>query len=71
MKEGALKPGDRVAWDTSQGPTTGIIKKKLIRPAKIKSHLVKASAENPEYLVQSIKSGGKAAHKASALRKSR
>ena len=69
MKKESLKPGARVRWNTSQGPTTGVVEKKLTRPAKIKSHVVKASAANPEYLVKSIKSGGNAAHKASALKK--
>jgi len=69
MKKSGLKPGDRVTWNTSQGRTTGIIEKKLTHPTNIKSHPVKASPENAEYLVQSLKSGGKAAHKTSALRR--
>jgi hypothetical protein len=64
-----LKPGDRVQWNTPQGKTTGTVKKKLTSPKKIKGHLAKASKENPEYLVQSEKSGKDAAHKPSELRK--
>ena len=64
-----LKPGDQVEWQTSQGKTSGVVKKKLTAKTKIKSHVVAASKENPEYLVQSTKSGGVAAHKPDALKK--
>jgi hypothetical protein len=61
--------GDKVTWTTSQGETQGVVEKKLTRPMKIKQHQVAASPENPEYLVRSSKSGGKAAHKPESLRK--
>jgi hypothetical protein len=66
-----FKPGDRVQWNTPQGKTTGKVKKKLTSPKKIKSHVAKASKDNPEYLVQSEKSGKEAAHKPGELRKAR
>jgi hypothetical protein len=65
----ALKPGDHVEWKTSQGKTTGTVKKKLTAPRKIKGHKVAASPDHPEYLVESDKSGKPAAHQASGLRK--
>lgn len=68
-KEAALKPGDKVEWETSQGKTSGTIKKKLTAPTDIKTHHVAASKENPEFLVESEKSGGQAAHKPSSLKK--
>ncbi|HEU4639726.1 MAG TPA: DUF2945 domain-containing protein [Candidatus Binatia bacterium] len=64
-----LKPGDRVQWNTPQGKTTGTVKKKLTSAKKIKGHVAKASRENPEYLVQSEKSGKQAAHRPGELRK--
>ena len=64
-----LKPGDSVAWKTPQGETKGTVKKKLTKPMKIKGHTVAASPENPEYLVESAKSGKEAAHKAESLKK--
>ncbi|MDQ6861766.1 MAG: DUF2945 domain-containing protein [Verrucomicrobiota bacterium] len=64
-----LKPGDQVEWQTSQGKTSGVVKKKLTAKTKIKTHAVAASKANPEYLVQSTKSGGVAAHKPDALKK--
>ena len=66
-----FKPGDRVQWNTPQGKTTGIVKKKLTSAKKIKGHVAKASRENPEYLVQSEKSGKQAAHRPGELHKAR
>jgi hypothetical protein len=66
-----LKPGDRVQWNTPQGKTTGTVKKKLTAAKTIKGHVAKASKQNPEYLVQSDKSGKQAAHKPNELHKAR
>lgn len=66
-----LKAGDAVEWQTSQGKTSGTVKKKLTSKTKIKSHVVAASKDDPQYLVQSKKSGGLAAHKPAALKKKR
>ena len=65
----AFKPGDQVAWETSQGATQGRVVKKQTTPTKIKTHEVAASKENPQYIVESDKSGKRAAHKAQELRK--
>ena len=64
-----LKNGDKVEWNSSQGKINGTVEKKLTAPMKIKSHEVKASKENPEFLVKSDKTGAEAAHKAEALKK--
>ncbi len=64
-----LKKGDSVEWETPQGKTSGTVKKKLTKPTDIKNHHVAASEDNPEYLVESDKSGEEAAHKPSALKK--
>jgi hypothetical protein len=65
----ALRPGEEVDWNTSQGMTHGKVVKKLTEAGKIKDHTVAASPDNPEYLVESAKSGKRAAHKRSALKK--
>ena len=65
----SLKKGDKVEWDSSQGTIEGTVEKKLTEPMKIKSHEVKASEDNPEYLVTSDKTGAQAAHKPEELRK--
>jgi hypothetical protein len=44
------------------------IEKKQTSDTKIKGHTVKASKDDPQYIVKSDK-GGKAAHKADALKK--
>lgn len=64
-----FKKGDKVEWNTSQGKTTGVIKRKLTEPMDIKGHHVAASEEEPQYLVESDKSGEEAAHKPDALKK--
>ena len=66
-----LKKGDKVEWETSQGATSGTVKKKLTSPTDIKGHRAKASEDEPQYLVESDKSGEKAAHKPESLRKSK
>ena len=47
------KAGDNVAWKTSQGETTGKVVEKVTQETKIKGHVVAASPENPEYIVES------------------
>jgi hypothetical protein len=69
MSEKTFKTGDTVKWDHSQGTTTGKVVRKLTRPTTIKTHKVAASPDNPEYLVESGKTGARAAHRPSELRK--
>ncbi|MEH1968096.1 MULTISPECIES: DUF2945 domain-containing protein [unclassified Nostoc] len=64
-----FKKGDRVEWNTSQGKTTGKVVQKLTSPTDIKEHHIAASEDNPEYLVESDKTGKQAAHKPDALKK--
>ena len=64
-----LKTGDAVEWQTSQGKTAGTVKKKLTSKTKIKTHVVAASKDDPQYLVESKKTGAVAAHKPAALKK--
>lgn len=63
-----LKAGDSVRWDHSQGTTTGEVVRKVTKPTHIKAHRVAASPENPQYIVESGKTGTRAAHKPSELR---
>lgn len=64
-----LKPGDKVEWNTSQGKTHGSVEKKPNSETHIKKHKVKATKEDPQYIVKSDKSGKKAAHKPEELTK--
>ena len=69
MTRKSLKAGDKVSWDHSQGSSTGEVVKKVTSPTQIKGHRVAASKDNPEYIVESDKTGARAAHKPSELRK--
>jgi hypothetical protein len=64
-----FKPGDQVSWNTPQGKTVGQVVKKLTARTEIKGHTVAASEEDPQYLVESDKTGSQAAHKPEALTK--
>ncbi|MBB4477948.1 DUF2945 domain-containing protein [Rhizobium etli] len=64
-----LNKGDEVDWTTSQGKTEGKVVKKQSSPTKIKGHEVKASAAKPQYIVESDKSGRRAAHRPAELNK--
>jgi hypothetical protein len=63
-----IKKGQRVAWTTSQGETTGTVEAKLTKPTTIKRFRVKASPEKPKLLVRSERTGAKAAHAPTSLR---
>ena len=69
MTDKTFKAGDTVRWDHSQGTTTGKVIRKVTSPTRIKTHKVAASPDNPEYIVESGKTGARAAHKPSELRK--
>ena len=69
LTDKSFKAGDKVKWDHSQGTTEGKVVRKLTSPTKIKGHKVAASKDNPEYLVESGKTGARAAHKPTELRK--
>ena len=62
------KSGDKVTWKSHGGEAHGKVVKKQTSDTTIKGHQVRASADDPQYIVESD-NGGKAAHKASALKK--
>jgi Hypervirulence associated proteins TUDOR domain len=62
-----FKAGDKVQWESSQGTLDGTVKKKLTEPIDIKGHHVAASKDEPQYLVESDKTGKEAAHKPESL----
>ena len=63
-----LKKGDAVTWKSHGGTAHGTVEKKVTADTKVKGHQVRASKDDPQYLVKSD-NGGKAAHKADALKK--
>ena len=64
-----VKTGDTVTWKSPGGEAKGKVEKKVTSDTTIKGHKVKASSDDPQFIVRSEKSGGRAAHKPSALKK--
>ena len=62
-----LKAGDKVKWKSHGGEAHGHVVKTLTADTKIKGHQVRASADEPQYLVESDSGAGRAAHKPGAL----
>ena len=65
----SFSKGDKVTWNTPQGKTTGKVVEKLTEATEVAGHHVAASEKEPQYLVESEKSGKRAAHKPEALTK--
>jgi hypothetical protein len=68
MASGFTK-GDRVSWNTSQGRTQGVVVERKTRDFQFAGQHFTASDDEPAFIVESEKSGDRAAHKGSALRK--
>jgi hypothetical protein len=66
---GAFKVGDHVGWNSEAGRVSGIIRKKIVAPMQFKGYTVRASREEPRYLIESDKTDHLAMHKGSALRR--
>lgn len=62
-----FQKGDKVHWNSINGVVEGVVVRKLTADTQIKDHHVKASADDPQYLVRSDKTGAEAAHKPDAL----
>ena len=61
--------GDRVEWDSHGGTAVGTVERRITSDTEAGGRTVRASEEEPQYLVKSEKSGGTAVHKPEALRK--
>lgn len=64
-----FKVGDHVSWNSEAGRVRGTIKKKVTSPSKFKNYTVRASKEEPQYLIKSDKTDHLAMHKGTALKK--
>jgi hypothetical protein len=64
-----FKVGDHVGWNTEAGHVRGTIKKKVTSAIKFKSYMVRASKEEPQYLIKSDKTDHLAMNKGAALEK--
>ncbi len=61
--------GDHVTWKSHGGEAVGTVEKKITKDTEEAGRTVRASKDDPQYLVKSEKSGGEAVHKPSALHK--
>jgi hypothetical protein len=59
---------DRVSWNTSQGRTRGRVVERRTSDFSFDGQQFRASEKEPSFIVESEKTGARAAHKGSALR---
>ena len=64
-----IRKGDQVSWRSHGSEATGQVEKKITKDTEAAGRTVRASKDDPQYLVKSDKSGGEAAHKPEALKK--
>lgn len=64
-----LSKGDHVTWNSHGSTTEGTVKKKITSDTQEAGRTVRASSDDPQYLVESDKSGKDAVHKPDALDK--
>jgi hypothetical protein len=64
-----LSKGDKVEWNSHGSTAEGKVEKKITSDTHEAKRDVKASKDDPQYLVKGDKSGGEAVHKPSALKK--
>jgi Hypervirulence associated proteins TUDOR domain len=65
-----FKAGDKVVWSShGKDDAPGVVERKITSETTIAGRKVKASKEEPQYLVRSDKGRGEAVHKPSALKR--
>jgi DUF2945 family protein len=69
MADDKISKGDHVSWKSHGGTAEGTVEKKITEDTEAAGRTVRASKDDPQYLVKSEKSGGEAVHKPGALEK--
>jgi hypothetical protein len=65
-----FKKGDKVVWSShGADDTPGVVEREITHDTELAGRTVRASEDEPQYLVRSEKGGGEAVHKPSALRR--
>jgi len=59
--------GDRVSWKSHGSTAIGTVEREITSDTEAGGRTVRASKDEPEYLVRSEKSGGTAVHRPEAL----
>ena len=62
-----LEKGDRVTWNSHGSTTEGTVVRKITSDTEASGRTVRASKDDPQYEVESNKSGRTAVHKPGAL----
>jgi hypothetical protein len=63
-----FRKGDKVEWDSHGGTAQGKVLRKITTETEAGGRTVKASEDQPQYLVESESGSGTAVHKPGALR---
>ncbi|MBY6414843.1 DUF2945 domain-containing protein [Rhodococcus sp. BP-252] len=69
MSKDEFHNGDKVEWKSHGSTAEGEVKEKITSEKEAAGRTVKASKDEPQYRVESDKSGKDAVHKPSALKK--
>ncbi|WP_410649207.1 DUF2945 domain-containing protein [Amycolatopsis sp. cmx-4-54] len=64
-----FRKGDKVRWQSHGGEAEGEVVREITSDTEAAGRTVRASRDEPQYLVRSSKSGGEAVHKPEALEK--
>ena len=64
---GDLEKGDHVTWNSHGSTAEGTVLREITEDTEASGRTVRASAEEPQYEVESDKSGRTAVHKPDAL----
>ena len=64
----SIEKGTAVSWNTSQGRTHGHAVAKRVRRFEFDGQTFNASKDEPYWIVESDKTGARAAHKESSLK---
>jgi hypothetical protein len=65
-----FRKGDKVVWSShGRDDTPGVVERKITSDTDAAGRTVRASEDDPQYLVRSEKGGGEAVHKPSALKR--
>ena len=62
-----IKIGDEVTWNTPQGQTHGRVVERRTKDFQLAQQKFTASQDEPMFIVESAKSGRRAAHQENAL----
>ena len=64
-----FRQGDKVEWNSHGSKAVGTVERKITSDTEAGGRKVRASEDEPQYLVRSEKGGGEAVHKPDALKR--